>query len=273
MASIICEEKSSRLFLREMQKSTPAAKIRSWRSCLHGARILEVNGIAVSTVDDLAKAFLRLKEAGEQKRTILMAHSAIREGLVETGIPQINIDQLNNRHSLMSLDVMTQEQFDNWFSNLPRCFYELVSDGGVLNMTTESHKLTLWILLQQDDWKSSKTLQLDQYEHQFMFGTPVKPTEKSAVFNLIWTYLIKWRMDGRRPGAPVMAQLVVAKSELWTTPTLIASIKLDLDCFMLWQQRRILCVLELMFPMLLGMPHLANKAFSSDQMLHFENGG
>jgi hypothetical protein len=199
-AGIICEEKSSKLFLREMQKSTPAAKIRAWRSRLRGARILEVEGTPVATSDELAQALLRLKDKGSKQCTILMAHSAIREGLVETGIPQVNIDMLNNRHSLMSVDVMTQEQFDTWFSNLPKCFYEIVNEGGVLNLTTESHKLTHRKLLEQDDWKdweSSEHLQLDQYEQQFMFGTPCKPTKKSAVYNLIWTYLIK-KEDGRK---------------------------------------------------------------------------
>ncbi|KAL7488574.1 hypothetical protein ACHAW6_014164 [Cyclotella cf. meneghiniana] len=95
---------------------------------------------------------------------------------------------------------MTQEQFDNWFGNLPNCFYEIVNEGGVLNLTTETHKLTRRELIDQDDWKdweSSEHLQLDQYEKQFMFGTPCKPTKKSAVFNLIWTYLIK-KEDGRK---------------------------------------------------------------------------
>ena len=187
-AGITCEEKSSKLFLREMQKSTPAAKIRAWRSRLRGARILEVEGTPVSTIDELSKALLHLKDKGATKCSILMAHSAIRDGLVETGIPQVNIDQLNHRHSLMSADVMTQEQFDSWFSNLPRCFYDIVNEGGVLNLTTESHKLTWSKLLNQEDWKDweqSKHLQLDQYEKQFMFGEPCKPTKKSAVFNLI----------------------------------------------------------------------------------------
>jgi hypothetical protein len=51
-AGIVCEEKSSRLFLKEMQKSTPAAKIRAWRSRLRGARILAVDGVSVSTTDE-----------------------------------------------------------------------------------------------------------------------------------------------------------------------------------------------------------------------------
>jgi hypothetical protein len=141
-AGIICEEKSSKLFLRDMQKSTPAAKIRAWRSRLRGARIIAVNDTLVDTIEELSKALLQLKDSGHKHCRILLAHSAIKDGLVETGIPQVNIEQLNNRHSLMSIEVMTQEQFDNWFANLPRCFYELVNDGEVLNLTTESHKLT-----------------------------------------------------------------------------------------------------------------------------------
>jgi hypothetical protein len=199
-AGIICEEKSSKLFLRDMQKSAPAAKIRAWRSHLRGARIIAVNDTLVDTIEELSKALLQLKDSGHKNCRILLAHSAIKDGLVETGIPQVNIDQLNNRHSLMSIKVMTQEQFDNWFANLPRCFYELVNEGGVLNLTTESHKLTRRTLLQQDDWddwRQSEHLQLDQYKKQLMFGDPVKPTKKSAVFNLIWTYLIK-KEDGRK---------------------------------------------------------------------------
>jgi hypothetical protein len=64
----------------------------------------------------------------------------------------------------MSINVMTQEQFDSWFANLPTCFYEIVNEGGVLNMTTECHKLTRKTLLQQDDWndwRDSELLQLN----------------------------------------------------------------------------------------------------------------
>jgi hypothetical protein len=129
-----------------------------------------------------------------------MAHDAIRDGLVETGIPQINVDQLNGRQSMLNIEVMTQAQFDRWFASLPRCFYELVEEGGVLNFTTECHKLTRRVLLQQDDWNDwfkSEHIQLDAYEKQFMFGKPVPATKKLAIFNLIWTYSIKTD-DGRK---------------------------------------------------------------------------
>jgi hypothetical protein len=34
-------------------------------------------------------------------------------------------------------------------------------------------------------------LQLDQYDKQLMFGTPVITTDRSAIFHLVWTYIIK----------------------------------------------------------------------------------
>ena len=52
-AGIVCEEKSSKLILCKMQKSTPAAKIRAWHLRLHGW-ILKVNGMPVSTNDELS---------------------------------------------------------------------------------------------------------------------------------------------------------------------------------------------------------------------------
>jgi hypothetical protein len=40
-----------------------------------------------------------------------------------------------------------------------------------------------------DEWQKSKWLQLDQYYNQGMFGAPMQ--DKSKVFNLVWTYIIK----------------------------------------------------------------------------------
>jgi hypothetical protein len=73
---------------------------------------------------------------------MLLEHSAIQEGLVETGIPQVNVDQLNSRFAFADTGVMTQEQFDRWFSSLPSSFYGLVDEGGVINLVTASNKLT-----------------------------------------------------------------------------------------------------------------------------------
>jgi hypothetical protein len=199
-AGLECESVNGKLYLRAMTPSSPAAKIRAWRSRLRNAHLIAINDTMISSLEELTNAFLLLGTSGARKCTMLLEHSAIREGLVETGIPQVNVDQLNSRFAFADTGVMTQEQFDRWFSSLPSSFYELVDEGGVINLVTASNKLTRWILLQQDDWndwEQSEWKQLDAYEKQFMFGQPVQRIKTMAVFNLIWSYGIKAE-DGRK---------------------------------------------------------------------------
>jgi hypothetical protein len=199
-AGLVCEEKTERLFLRDILPSTPAAKIRTWRSRIRDAWLIKINGTQVATVDELKMTFAHLAKTKTPMCTLLLAHSKIRDGLVESGIPQINSDQLNHRYSFTNIDVMSQEEFDVWFARLPWCMYDLVDEGDVTNIVTVANKLTRRILLQQDDWedwKQSEFTQLDQYATQHMFGEPCPMTKKFAVFNLIWTYVIK-ELDGRK---------------------------------------------------------------------------
>ena len=46
-----------------------------------------------------------------------------------------------------------------------------------------------------NDWNESEHLQLDQYDKQFMFGDPVIVDDDSAIFHLVWTYVVK-ELDG-----------------------------------------------------------------------------
>jgi hypothetical protein len=62
--------------------------------------------------------------------------------------------------------------------------YQIVEDGDVLQYVTRAMNLTCGKLLQQDDWsdwQESKYLQLNQYDAQGMFGTPVEGTEDNAI--------------------------------------------------------------------------------------------
>ena len=55
-------------------------------------------------------------------------------------------------------------------------------------------ELTRGKLLQQVDWidwQAFEYLQLDQYDAQGMFGTPVAATEEDAIFHLVWIYAVK----------------------------------------------------------------------------------
>ena len=62
------------------------------------------------------------------------------------------------------------------------------------------YKLTRGALLKSDDWdewKQSEFAQLDQYDEQGMFGTPVNATGDLSVFNLVWSYVVK-ELDKRK---------------------------------------------------------------------------
>ena len=78
--------------------------------------------------------------------------------------------------------------------------YQVIEDDDVLNYVTRVMKLTRGKLLQQDDWtdwQTSEFLQLDQYDTQGMFGTPVAANKDDAIFHLVWTYAIK-AVNGRK---------------------------------------------------------------------------
>ncbi len=48
-----------------------------------------------------------------------------------------------------------------------------------------------------DEWQQSEYRMLDQYEAQGLFGAPVPATDTAAIFNLVWTYVIK-ELDKRK---------------------------------------------------------------------------
>ncbi len=41
------------------------------------------------------------------------------------------------------------------------------------------------------EWQQSEFTMLNQYKAQGLFGTPVKVESNEAVFNLVWTYMVK----------------------------------------------------------------------------------
>ena len=42
-----------------------------------------------------------------------------------------------------------------------------------------------------DEWQQSEFTMLDQYEAQGLFGAPIPATNKDAIFNLVWTCVVK----------------------------------------------------------------------------------
>ena len=134
--------------------------------------------------------------------TLLFAHPEISHGISNRDLPllrcdqisQLNIDQLSDRWT-------PKASLTPVLPDLPKTLtYDIVTDGDVRNMVTKVMKLTRGKLMKQTDWSAwneSEHLQLDQYNKQYMFGDPVPVEDESAIFHLVWTYVIK-EVDGRK---------------------------------------------------------------------------
>jgi hypothetical protein len=123
--------------------------------------------------------------------TLLFLHLYIRHGLTNKGILQVSIDQLNPRMMFHGYTPPTLPLYDC------NCIWQMW-DGGVLHYITKGQCLTLGKLIKQDDWSNwngSEFIQLDQCKTQGMFSEPRVITSEEAVFNLVWTYMIK---DGNK---------------------------------------------------------------------------
>ena len=183
---------NTRLILDHIVKGSPAAKIPRWRSRLKGAWLTKVGDITVQSITDFQSALAHYSTEGAPHVTLLFAQPEIRDGLTDKGIPQVNLDQLNPRRLL--------ERLHSPPGSAPRQHASTVPDGGVLNSVTQMMKLTRGKLMKNDDWcdwEASEATQLDQYDKQGMFGTPVHVDSTEAVFNLVWTYVIK-ELDKRK---------------------------------------------------------------------------
>jgi hypothetical protein len=157
-----------------------------------------VGSTPVSTIAEAQDAFILDIALGSHVVTLLFSHPEIRQDISHDSLPIISSapflqhvhDQMNKRWDFSTVA--------NYLQRAPP--YQVVDDGDVLNYVTWVMKLTRGKLLQQDDWtdwQASEYLQLDQYDAQRMFGTPVAATEEDAIFHLVWTYAIK-AVDNRK---------------------------------------------------------------------------
>lgn len=188
-AGLIFSEHNGRLYITDIAPSTPCAKIPRWRTRLKNTWITQINGTDVSTIHAAKEILNNLPPLPRGTCKLLVHSTDLRDGLTNEGIPQLTLDQLNPRHFFATDNTPTLSNriSKSW-------------DGGVLQYLTRASKLTRGVLLKQtdwDEWQQSEFLQLDQYELQNMFGSPVIQSDSSTVFNLVWTYAVK-EVDGRK---------------------------------------------------------------------------
>jgi len=173
-AGLCLAHSNGRLFLGGMTPGTPAAKIPRWRSRLKGAWLIKIGHHTVTSIAQAHEAFAQLIADGTSNVTLLFSHPEIRQDISHDGLPFVSSapftqpihDQMNHRWDFSTIA--------DYLRKAPP--YTIADSGDVLNYTTRAMRLTRGKLLQQDDWTNwqrSEYLQLDQYDAQGMFGTPV----------------------------------------------------------------------------------------------------
>jgi hypothetical protein len=180
------------LYLGGMTPGTPGAKLDKWCINLRGAWLIKVGCTMVSTISEAQLAFWALYDAGTPFVTLLFSHPELRRDILNKGLP-IVLSALFSQQ--------THNQLKCWwdFTTVADYLreappYKVVDSGDVLNYVTCVMKLTDGKLLWQvdwNDWQESEFVQLDQYNAQNMFDSPVAVESNEAVFNLVWSYGIK----------------------------------------------------------------------------------
>ena len=180
------------LYLGGTTPSTPGAKVDCWRVNFRGAWLIKIGSTLILSIFDAQAAFKALYESNSPSVTLLFSHPELRCDISNKGLPIVSSapfsqqthDQLNHRWDFTSVA--------DYLHKAPP--YSIVESGDVQNYITRVMKLTRGKLLRQEDWsdwQTSEYLQLDQYDAQAMFGSPVAVESNEAVFNLVWSYGIK----------------------------------------------------------------------------------
>lgn len=193
-ADLELREKDGLVFIHDISSGKPCAKIPCWKTRLRNACLLRINDTPITSISTARDILSNIPHSIRGTCRLLVSASEIRDGLTNKGIPQISLDQLNPRHFF---NIPSNGTFSN---NMLATMVHRSWDGGVLQYITRAHKLTQGILIKQSDWnewQQSEFIQLDQYELQGMFGSPVLVSNGSAVFNLVWMYAVK-EVDGRK---------------------------------------------------------------------------
>jgi hypothetical protein len=191
-------EKNGCIILAHISPSTPCAKIPRWFTWMCGAWLIKIGDHHITSIDDTQKAFKAITSAGVMSAQLLFAHPEVRLDISRCGLPIVSSEPFS---------LLTHAQLnDLWeFPTVAKHLhkdptYEIVDSGEVLNIVTQVMRLKYGKLLKQPDWnewQDLEFLQLDQYDAQGMFGTPVLVDSEAAVFHSVLTYAIK-AVDGRK---------------------------------------------------------------------------
>jgi hypothetical protein len=154
----------------------------------------------METIEDIRIAIARLKDSNRKTCKFTIAHHEVAQPLTASGIPQLHFDQLHAiAHHLHVLkygeDYNLWEDTTTWPAIDEETIHQAVADNHV------AVKFTRRQLKPRSGWQNwieSEWKQLDLYQAQNMFGTPIRRPAQATVLPFVWTYLFK---DGIKPKA------------------------------------------------------------------------
>ena len=203
--------------LKHCLRSTPSARLNSWRRDLRDGFINRINDTNVHTIADVQNAIAACRNRGD---TTIKVHFALIDTVsihTEKGLPQLFFDQLNivSKHlfelrtdpaynekfaRIIGLDRIDDDDLTEENRTILEDLHQLIAHNiDSTELTKRRTKLSRRKLKEcsdWDDWFKSEHKQLDQYHAQNTFGPPQELPKNANVLNLLWTYLIK--DDGRK---------------------------------------------------------------------------
>ena len=99
--------------------------------------------------------------------SLLFSYPELKHGLTNDGIPQVNLDQINNQLLLCPYDNAILHNMPQGSCYSHQFVQDVTDDADVLNCVTQVSKLTRGKLHKHNDWpdwQASEYLQLDQCE-------------------------------------------------------------------------------------------------------------
>jgi dUTP pyrophosphatase len=204
---------NNKVIITTCKSGSPAARVKNWIKRLKRSTLLEVNGIKITSIQQVKDIILPLKKNSD---------ITFKVGLMEklpmhdtNGVPMMYFDQLNTiathlqQISSGNQDERINKDESNAHSNSPIVKAINILKKGAPNLIKQlkeilpkskvrGRRLTRKKLKQSkewEQWKLAEWQQLDQYYGQQMFGEPCKLPPGANVLNLLWCYDVK--TDGR----------------------------------------------------------------------------
>ena len=178
---------SHRLILRNCAKSTPAHKIKRWRSTLRNGSLIRIDNKPTPTINDVEAIIEQARLEQKSHLTLTFATDEKVPVHVESGVPQLHFDQLNALAAYLQEIKLDETFLDNDLETPLLNLLKVKKSKGMAQFTRKQLK-------QRDDWKDwekSEHKQLDLYQMQDMFGRPMRPPPGANILSLLWTYGIK----------------------------------------------------------------------------------